>query len=296
MVAPDPSSGLAPYAIGHDRSAGRAHAERLDPDRSPFHIDRQRVLQSTAFRRLEYKTQVFVTHEHDHFRTRLTHTLEVAEIARRLAVALRVNDALAETIALAHDLGHSPFGHAGEAALNKLMADHGGFEHNAQSLRVVDYLEHPFPPFRGLNLSLEVRHGLLKHESTYDHPEDSALTDAGLSKLIAQGPHASVEGQIASLADRLAYDCHDLEDALGACLIDEQALAQVQLWAQAAAPIRAAYPQANLPAVRRPVLNAMLDTLVTDAVRETSRGIDRAGLTTVRGIYQHAQPVVALSS
>ncbi len=265
------------------------------PPRTPFQIDRQRVLQTTAFRRLMYKTQVFLTQEHDHFRTRLTHTLEVAEIARRLAVALRANEVLAETIALAHDLGHPPFGHAGEAALNDLMADHGGFEHNAQSLRIVDYLEHPFPPFRGLNLTLEVREGLIKHESLYDRPHRATDVDPTLADLIARGPHPTIEGQIASLADRLAYDCHDLEDALGAELIGEPDLAPLALWAEAAGPVREQYPQASLPAIRRPILDALADTLIHDAVAETKRRLAAGGIRSPDDVRRCPNPVVAVS-
>jgi len=284
----------APYAVREAASRGRVHPQPEDPMRSAFARDRERVLQSTAFRRLEYKTQVFMTREHDHFRTRLTHTLEVAELARRLAVALRVNESLAEVIALAHDLGHPPFGHAGEAALNRLMRDHGGFEHNVHSLRVVDFLEHPFPPFRGLNLSYEVREGLAKHETAYDRPGEAVGRAPALTELFASGTHGTVEGQIASLADRLAYDCHDVEDALGAGLIDERALSQTALWRQAAAPIRGEYPNLSLPAVRRPILNALADMLVFDAISETLRRIAEQGIRTPDDVRRAPDPVVAL--
>ena len=290
----DAAVNLMPYAVHDDASAGRLHPEPEDPGRSPFARDRQRVLQSTAFRRLEYKTQVFVSHEHDHFRTRLTHTLEVAEIARRLAVMLRLNEPLAETIALAHDLGHPPFGHAGEAALNKLMANHGGFEHNAQSLRIVDYLEHPFPPFRGLNLSFEVREGLAKHVTAYDHPAQGKDDGPAVADPIATGPSPSLEGQIASLADRLAYDCHDLEDALGAGLIDETNLAEVEVWAEAAAPIREQYPDLSLHAVRRPILNALTDMLLDDAAGETRRRIEATAIATVDDVRRSPAALVSL--
>ncbi len=289
------SNRLATYAV-HDLLPGqRRHVEEPVSDRTPFSVDRQRVIQSTAFRRLEYKTQVFVTQEHDHFRTRLTHTLEVAEAARRLAVALQMNEVLAETIALAHDLGHPPFGHAGEAALNELLHEHGGFEHNAQSLRVVDYLEHPFPPFRGLNLTFEVREGLAKHETIYDHPDRVDRPKEQSDDPASGGSNPSIEGQIASLADRLAYDCHDLEDALGAGLIDEKELAGVRLWTDAAAPIRNQFPELGLPAVRRPILNNLMDTLVADAVSRTQQAINQAAIETVADVRQNEQPVVALS-
>jgi len=297
-VKPQSSVNLTACAV-HDPpeagSAGRVHPEPEDQFSPPFQRDRRRVLQSTAFRRLEYKTQVFVAHEHDHFRTRLTHTLEVAEITRRLAVALQVNETLAETIALAHDLGHPPFGHAGEATLNELMRDHGGFEHNAQSLRIVDYLEHPFPPFRGLNLSFEVREGLAKHHTLYDQPDKTAKVDQAMGKLLASGRYPSIEGQIASLADRLAYDCHDLEDAFGADLIAESDLASVALWSQAADAIRQQHPDRPLAAVRRPVLDALLDHLLDDTIRETASRVEAAGVASVDGVRQASAAMVALS-
>lgn len=256
----------AAYAAPVGASRGRVHPEPPDPVRDAFELDRHRVLSCAAFRRLEYKTQVFVTFQDDHYRTRLTHTLEVAEIARRLAIALDLNPTLAEVIALAHDLGHPPFGHAGEAALQTLMADHGGFEHNTQSLRVVDYLEHPYPPFRGLNLTFEVREGLAKHETVYDDPRVGA---APPDDLLARGRWPTLEGQIACLADRLAYDCHDLEDAIGARLIDESDLVEIALWSAAAEPVRAAHPTSNLPSIRRPVLDNMLNAMLLDAVAES---------------------------
>ncbi|MBP7933061.1 MAG: deoxyguanosinetriphosphate triphosphohydrolase [Phycisphaerae bacterium] len=262
MSASQPS--LKPYATTAANSRGREHAESFPRNADPFAIDRQRVLHSAAFRRLERKTQVFVTSEHDHFRTRLTHTLEVASIARRLCTALQVNGRVGELIALTHDLGHPPFGHAGEKALAELMADHGGFEHNSQSLRVIEYLEHPYPPFRGLNASYEVRESLAKHCTLYDQPGRHPLAD---------GTHAPIEGQIANLADRLAYDCHDLEDALGAGLIDEDRLATVTLWAEAATGPRHHYPDLPLAAIRRPILDNLEGTMLDDIVAYSRRQI-----------------------
>ncbi|MHC4066027.1 MAG: deoxyguanosinetriphosphate triphosphohydrolase [Planctomycetota bacterium] len=294
-MKPPSQANPAAYAVRDDRSAGRGHPEPHDPIASPFQRDRRRVVHSTAFRRLEYKTQVFVTHEHDHFRTRLTHTLEVTEIARRLAVALRVNQTLTETVALAHDLGHAPFGHAGEATLNDLLRDHGGFEHNAHSLRIVDYLEHPFPPFRGLNLSFEVREGLAKHHTLYDRPKAASADAPATADLLAAGPYPSVEGQIASLADRLAYDCHDLEDALGAGLIAEADLAPVTLWSQAADPIRQEHADLPLAAVRRPILDALLDNLLDDTTGETTRRLQSAGIASVDDARRASTAMVALS-
>ncbi|GMU23627.1 MAG: hypothetical protein AMXMBFR13_37050 [Phycisphaerae bacterium] len=277
---------LKPYAITPANSRGRVHTVTFAATVDPFAIDRQRVLHSAAFRRLEYKTQVFVTSEHDHFRTRLTHTLEVASIARRLCVALQVNAAVGELIALTHDLGHPPFGHAGEDTLGRLMAEHGGFEHNAQALRVIDLLEHPYPPFRGLNLTFEVRESIAKHSTIYDQPGQHELAD---------GTCAPVEGQIANLADRVAYDCHDLEDAIGAGIIDERSLSEVELWREAAGPVREQYPRQGLPAVRRPILDRLEALLLDDIVAESRRRITAEKIATLDDVRNSRQPLVAFS-
>jgi len=254
---PNGEPSLAPYAVRSAGARSRAHPEPDDPLRGPFELDRHRIIESTAFRRLEHKTQVFAPSHHDHFRTRLTHTLEAAQIARCLAVALRANEALAEAITLAHDLGHPPFGHAGETALNEAMAHHGGFNHNAHSLRVVDYLEHPFPAFRGLNLTVEVLAGLRTHATRYDAPETA-------------NDGASVEAQIASLADRTAYNCHDLEDAIGAGFVGLADLAGIPLWRQASDRALGDEVVNNIHSVRRLVLDALLNGLLADIVA-TSR-------------------------
>src|ERR1700691_3679896 len=206
---------LASYAQLSGETRGRVHPEAPPSWRTEYQRDRDRVIHSRAFRRLEYKTQVFLNGTGDHLRTRLTHTIEVAAMARSLARALRLNEDLAETIALAHDLGHSPFGHRGEAVLNKLMREEGGFEHNRQSLRIVEELEDKYPGFRGLNLTWEVREGLAKHRTAHDHP------GAG-NEFPAKWP--SLEAQIANLADELAYCTHDLDDGLEAGLLSEKQL------------------------------------------------------------------------
>jgi dGTPase len=270
-------SELAPYAFRSEDTAGRVYPDPAGDRFDAFTLDRHRILHCTAFHRLAYKTQVFVTHEGDHFRTRLTHTLEVAEIARLLAAELDANADLAEVVALAHDLGHPPFGHAGEAALAECMTHAGGFEHNAQTLRTVDFLEHPFPEFRGLNLSFELRESLAKHDTQYDQPELVSAGLSGLEDLLAAGPLPPIEGQTAGLADRIAYDCHDLEDAIGAELIDEEQLIDLRLWQLAAAPVRAAHRQAHPGAVRRPILDRLLDQLLVAAAGETKRRIEQAG-------------------
>jgi dGTPase len=271
---------LASYAVRSAGSRGRVHPEPDDPLRGPFEFDRHRIIESTAFRRLEHKTQVFAPSHHDHFRTRLTHTLEAAQIARCLAVALRVNEALAEAITLAHDLGHPPFGHAGETALNEAMAHHGGFNHNAHSLRVVEYLEHPFPAFRGLNLTTEVLAGLRTHETRFD---------------VAEHAHAaSIESQIASLADRIAYDCHDLEDAIGADMVGPTDLQQVPLWRQSFDRTVGDAVVKTIHSVRRPVLDALLDGLLGDIVA-TSR-VSLAAISSPGQVATALRPSVALST
>lgn len=252
----------------------------------PFALDRQRVLHAAAFRRLEYKTQVFVTGVHDHYRTRLTHTLEVASVARRLCTALQVNRSVGELIALAHDLGHPPFGHAGEVTLSSLMKDHGGFEHNSQSLRVIEYLEHPYPAFRGLNLSYEVRESLAKHSTIYDKPGGHPLADGTL---------APIEGQIANLADRVAYDCHDLEDSLEPGLITENDLQGIDLWREAASEIRSQYPDLPLGAIRRPVLDKLEQMMLDDIVAESRRRIAASNVETVEHVRRCGKPLIALS-
>jgi dGTPase len=224
-------------------------------------LDRQRVVHSAAFRRLQYKTQVFVAWEGDHYRTRLTHTLEVAHLARLLAEALGLNADLAEVVALAHDLGHPPFGHAGEQALSECMQDHGGFEHNVHALRVVEYLEHPYPTFRGLNLPRRVRECLAKHTTQYDRPGPHPLQD---------GRPPPLEGQVAALADRLAYGLHDLQDGAYAGLVEPEQLQGLELW-------RSAYDGPVSPAGHawraglRPAIDDIQSVLIEDAVVETRR-------------------------
>src|SRR5664280_3748161 len=216
---------LAPYAQFSGDTRGREYQEAPPEWRSHYQRDRDRVIHSRAFRRLEYKTQVFLNGTGDHLRTRLTHTMEVAAISRNIARALRLNEDLAETIALAHDLGHSPFGHRGETALNRLMKSHGGFEHNRQSLRVAEELEQKYPRFAGLNLTWEVREGLIKHSTAYDHPGKQP-------GFAAKSP--SLEAQVADLADEITYYSHDLDDGLDSGLLSEPELKRhVGIWRQA---------------------------------------------------------------
>ena len=291
-LMPRPSEDhLAAYAVRSSEAGGRAHREPDDPLRSPFALDRHRIIESTAFRRLERKTQVFAASHHDHFRTRLTHTLEAAQIGRCLAAGLGANGLLVEAITLAHDLGHPPFGHAGEVGLDEAMTGLGGFNHNTHSRRVVEYLEHPFPPFRGLNLTAETLAGIAAHATRYDRPApgcDITLTErCGADFPPHDGPHrvkpvaqhesasyfpqgASVEAQIASAADRIAFNCHDLEDAIGAEFINLDQLAGIDLWQSAYERVTGAFDVAHVFALRRTVLDAMLNGLLVDVI-ETSR-------------------------
>ncbi|MCG8406811.1 MAG: deoxyguanosinetriphosphate triphosphohydrolase [Phycisphaerales bacterium] len=289
------NSGLAAYAVADGDSRGRVHPRADVGDDSPFELDRYRILSCMAFRRLMHKTQVFVTRG-DHFRTRLTHTLEVMAQAERLARLLKLNDRLAGGIALAHDLGHAPFGHAGEKALADSMKDHGGFEHNVQSLRVVDYLEHPFPAFRGLNLSFELRESLIKHETRYDRPRETAVDDDSVQALLDSGPQSALEGQVANLADAIAYTLHDIEDGLGQGVLTETVLQGSRLWREAAAPIRKTYPKQPIQALRRPIIDSIASRLAEDVGRTSRQGIESSKIKTVDDVRRHSSCLIAFSS
>jgi len=291
---PDRSAPLAAYAVEDQSSRGRAHAEDV-AEESPFELDRSRILACTAFRRLMHKTQVFVTDAGDHFRTRLTHTLEVALQAERLARKLRLNERLAAAIALAHDLGHPPFGHAGEIALAEAMRDYGGFEHNRQSLRVVDYLEHPYPAFRGLNLSFEVREALIKHRTRYDKPDERPADDSVIADLLATGPGPTLEGQVVNLADAIAYTLHDIEDGLLEAGLGEEVLESSRIWREASASIRKRQPGASVHAIRRPVLDEIARLLHEDAAAETARRLSAARIGTVDDARKAGLELVSFS-
>ena len=259
---------LASYAVDDGNSRGRAHAEPRPKARSEFQRDRDRIVHSTAFRRLEYKTQVFVNHEGDLFRTRLTHSIEVAQIARSVARTLRLNDDLAEAIALAHDLGHTPFGHAGQEALNECMRGHGGFEHNLQSLRIVERLEERYGAFDGLNLMYETREGILKHCSPARARELGELGHRFLD-----GRRPSLEAQICNLADEIAYNNHDVDDGLRSGVLTLEQLQEISLFARHAGEVDAEFPHI---AGRRRVhetIRRMIDAQVTDLLAESSRRI-----------------------
>jgi dGTPase len=261
---------LAPYAQFSGDTRGREHAEPPPEWRTHYQRDRDRVIHSRAFRRLEYKTQVFLNGTGDHLRTRLTHTIEVAAISRNIASALRLNEDLAETIALAHDLGHSPFGHKGEAVLNRLMQGHGGFEHNRQSLRIVEELEQKYPDFSGLNLSWEVREGLVKHHTAYDHPGRRKDFDAR---------NSSLEAQLANLADEITYYSHDLDDGLDSGLLSEKKLCRdVRVWAQAARRVKKEHGDLPDECRRYFIIRTIIDLQIRDVVENSERLICAAGV------------------
>ncbi len=258
----------AGYAAQTAQTRGRRHPEPAAAPRSEFQRDRDRIVHSTAFRRLEYKTQVFVNHEGDLFRTRLTHSLEVAQIGRTLARMLGLDEDLTETIALAHDLGHTPFGHVGQDVLNECMKDHGGFEHNLQSLRVVDELEQKYAEFEGLNLTFEAREGILKHCSKKNAEK---LGDVG--ERFLKGRQPSLEAQITNLADEIAYNNHDVDDGLRSGLIELEQLEGVALFARHLAQVRERYPDLTDRRLIHETVRRMINTLVVDMVAQTRHNL-----------------------
>lgn len=259
---------LASYAVCESSSRGRCIAEPRPKTRGEFQRDRDRIIHSTAFRRLEYKTQVFVNHEGDLFRTRLTHSIEVAQIARSIARALNLNDDLTEAIALAHDLGHTPFGHAGQDALSECMAEHGGFEHNLQSLRIVDKLEERYGAFDGLNLMFETRAGILKHCPPAKARE---LEELGTRFLSDQRP--SLEAQICNLADEIAYNNHDVDDGLRSGLITVEQLQNIELFAWHEKEAKTAFPGISGRRLIHETVRRMIDAQVTDLLAETAKNL-----------------------
>jgi dGTPase len=265
---------LAPYAANPEKSIGRQHVEAPSqqingiPMRNAFQRDRDRIIHSTAFRRLEYKTQVFVNHEGDLFRTRLTHSLEVAQLARGIARTLKLHEDLTEAIALAHDLGHTPFGHAGQDALNACMKENGGFEHNLQSLRVVDKLEQRYADFDGLNLTFELREGILKHCSISNA---SQLGDVGARFINKTSP--SLEAQVTNFADEIAYNNHDVDDGIRSGLISIEQLEQVELFAENLAIVKARYPNLENRRLVHETIRRMINLLVTDLCQTSSEKI-----------------------
>jgi dGTPase len=275
---------LASYAVTEHTTQGRIVPEAPHAYRSEFERDRDRIIHCSAFRRLEGKTQVFSPGLDDFYRTRLTHTIEVAQIGRTIAKALGLNEALTEAICLAHDLGHAPFGHNGEKVLNALMADHGGFEHNAQTLRIVTLLEHPYPAFMGLNLLYETRLGLAKHESTYDSPSDTGFPEK----------RCTLEGQVADLADRIAYNCHDLEDGRRARLIRTEDLKDIAIVAEAEKAVDVSHIQD--PTIQRTrTSKAIINQLVGDCIHTSRQHLAEARIKTVGNVTCRKDPLITLS-
>ena len=278
-------SALAPYAAAPEHSRGRHYPEAPPLGRNQFQRDRDRIIHSSAFRRLEYKTQVFVNHEGDLFRTRLTHSLEVAQIGRGIARTLQLHEDLVEAIALAHDLGHTPFGHAGQDALNECMKEFGGFEHNLQSLRVVDHLEQRYAEFDGLNLSFEVREGILKHCSIKNA---RLLGDVGERFLKKKQP--SLEAQVANLADEIAYNNHDVDDGLRSGLITLEQLAKVRIFAEHLAKVKEKYPALNGRRLVHETVRRMIHSLVVDLCNQSQQNIINASPQNIEDV--RAQPTL----
>lgn len=266
---------LAPYASDPARSRGRRHAEPAAPTRTEFQRDRDRIVHSTAFRRLVYKTQVFLNHEGDLFRTRLTHSLEVAQLARSIARPLGLDEDLVEAIALAHDLGHTPFGHAGQDALNDCMAGHGGFEHNLQSLRVVDRLEERYPSFDGLNLSFETREGVLKHCSRANAEMLERGEPGGVARRFLDRTQPSLEAQLGNLADEIAYNAHDIDDGVRSGLITIEQVADVPLFGRHCAAAQADHPGLAPRRLLYEAIRRMLSALVYDVIDSTRAALAR---------------------
>jgi dGTPase len=264
---------LAPWASDPRRSRGRRFAEAASPPRNDHQRDRDRIVHSTAFRRLVYKTQVFVNHEGDLFRTRLTHSLEVAQLARSIARALRLNEDLVEAIALAHDLGHTPFGHAGQDALHRCMQGHGGFEHNLQSLRVVDVLEARYPAFDGLNLSFETREGVLKHCSRRDAETLEAAEPGGVGRRFIEGTQPSLEAQLTDLADQIAYNAHDIDDGVRSGLLTLEQLAELPLVRRHCDDALAAHPALGGRRLLFETVRRMLSAQVHDVIAHTAAAL-----------------------
>ena len=279
-------SNLASYAMRSMNTRGRAYPEEEHPYRSVYQRDKDRIIHSTAFRRLEYKTQVFVNHEGDHYRTRLTHTIEVAQIARCISRTLCLNEDLSEAIALAHDLGHTPFGHSGEDALRILMKDHGGFEHNVQGLRVVDVLEKRYSQFAGLNLSWEVRESIAKHNILSDDPN---VKQFDLSR------QPLLEAKIVDIADSIAYDNHDIDDSLKARLITESGLEEVELWRYAKEKVKEQYSNLSKDMENTHTIKYLIDMEVTDLIEHTQLMINKMKIKTTDDVQKSKERLVSFS-
>ena len=280
---------LADYACRSELSRGRAYDEPISPTRNAYQRDRDRILHSTAFRRLEYKTQVFVNHEGDYYRTRLTHSLEVAQIARSICRAMRLHEDLAEAVALAHDLGHTPFGHSGQDILNEVMQPYGGFEHNRQSLRVVEKLEGKYYHFKGLNLSYETREGIVKHHSPHDIPKNE---DLSIYRLHEQ---ASLEAQIGNLADEIAYNNHDIDDGFRAGMLAIDDLKSIQLFRMHYDEVCQRCPNISKKHIISETIRRMIHFMITDVIEESLRRIQEQQVDSLTKVRASEQPLIGFS-
>jgi len=277
---------LAPYAAKSSESHGRLHDEKEHGYRTAYQRDRDRIVHTSAFRRLEYKTQVFVNHEGDYYRTRLTHSLEVAQIGRTIARSLGVNENLTEAICLSHDLGHTPFGHSGQDAMAELMKDHGGFEHNKQSFRIVTLLEKSYPEFDGLNLSYEVLEGITKHASEYDMPDGTIFMKEG---------YPCIEAQICNFADEIAYNNHDIDDGLQSGLLLFEDLEEVEIWRSNFDRIKKEYPTVDERQLRRLTVKSIINLLVTDCITYTTARIEELKIKTIKDIRDRGNDLTGFS-
>ena len=281
---------LAPYACTYENSRGRMHPEDIPIYRNQFQRDRDRIIHSAAFRRLEYKTQVFVNHEGDLFRTRLTHSLEVAQIARSIARELHLHEDLAEAIALSHDLGHTPFGHAGQTALNQCMKEYGGFEHNLQSLRVVDKLEQKYAEFHGLNLMFETREGILKHCSV-----KNAKLLGDVAQRFIDKSQPSLEAQLVDLSDETAYSNHDVDDGLRYGLISLEHLLEIKLFRDQYDKVANKYHNINDRQMIHEIIRRMINVMVVDLIDTSRNKIESAGLESLQDVHNQSQPLMSFS-
>lgn len=280
--------GLAPFACTTAHSRGRHYEEPESPGRNVFQRDRDRIIHSTAFRRLEYKTQVFVNHEGDHYRTRLTHSIEVGQVAVSICRALMLHEDLAQAVALAHDLGHTPFGHSGQDALDEVMKPYGGFEHNRQSLRVVEKLEQRYIGFPGLNLSYEAREGIIKHSSAYDAPEVLDCFHAD--------EQATLEAQIGNLADEIAYNNHDVDDGIRAGILCMRDLNENELFRRHYDEVMAAHPGVDERRAMHEIVRRMISFLITDVINETRRRLQNSGISNLADVRCAQSVLVGFSS
>ena len=278
---------LAPYASKSKHTKGRVYKEKEHEYRSAYQRDKDRIIYSSAFRRLEYKTQVFVNHEGDYYRTRLTHTLEVVQIAKTIARALRLNQELVEAISLAHDLGHTPFGHSGEDTLSELMREHGGFDHNVHGLRVVDLLEKIYPNFPGLNLTYEVREGVIRHSTAFDDSND-------LPEFEHYGA-PTLETQVVDAADEIAYDNHDLDDGLASGLIKEKHLGNTKFWKEACKIAKNRYPGITDKIKRPQAIRTLIDLQVTNLIKTSEKNIKKMKIKSLKDVRRSTSKIIDFS-